>query len=172
MDWNAGMPGRLWRRHINPWNWWSQVFGLVLLALGLWLRNAGLLVLAALVLLASSLLDFQLPPMRGLGLGALENLAARAIRWEHAWLLRPWDRKKTLWACGATMRARTRLSELTSGYCLPGWLSEDGLKSSTTSWFVWARAGRPAIRTRVSIVVFIVASADISQLDVFTHTSG
>ena len=100
MDWNAGMPGRLWRRHINPWNWWSQVFGLVLLALGLWLRNAGLLVLAALVLLASSLLDFQLPPMRGLGLNALENLAARAIRWEHAWLLRPWDRKKILWAAG------------------------------------------------------------------------
>jgi hypothetical protein len=105
MDWNAGMPGRLWRRHINPWNWWSQVFGLVLLALGLWLRNAGLLVLAALVLLASSLLDFQLPPMRGLGLNALENLAARAIRWEHAWLLRPWDRKKTLWACGAAAAA-------------------------------------------------------------------
>lgn len=105
MDWNAGMPGRLWRRHINPWNWWSQVFGLVLLALGLWLRNTGLLVLAVLMLLASSLLDFQLPPMRDLGLTALENLAARAIHWEHAWLLRPWDRKKTLWACGAAAAA-------------------------------------------------------------------
>lgn len=105
MDWNAGMRGRLWRRHITPWNWWSQVFGLALLALGLWLRNAGLLVLAVLLFLAASLLDFQLPPMRGLGLTALENLAARAIRWEHTWLLRPWDRKKTFWACAAAAAA-------------------------------------------------------------------
>lgn len=99
------MRGRLWRRHINPWNWWSQVFGLALLALGLWLRNAGLLGLAVLLFLAASLLDFQLPPMRVLGITALENLAARAIRWEHAWLLRPRDRKKTLWACGAAAAA-------------------------------------------------------------------
>ena len=100
MDWNQGLPGRLWRRHINPWNWWSQIFAAILLVGGLWLHNAGLLVLGALLLLASALLDFQLPPMRGRGLERLENLAARAIRWEHDWLLRPWDRKKILWAAG------------------------------------------------------------------------
>ena len=37
----------------------------------------------------------------------------------------------TLWAFGAEMRARTRRSELTCGYWLPGWLADEGLKSST-----------------------------------------
>lgn len=101
MDWSEGLTGRLWRRHINPWNWWTQVLGLGLFGLGLWLHNAALVVLTLLLILVASLVDFQLPPMRGLGLTTLENLAARAIRWEHRWLLLPWDRKKILWTAGA-----------------------------------------------------------------------
>ena len=47
----------------------------------------------------------------------------------------PHSGTRTLWAWGATMRNRARPSEFTCGYCLPGWLEDAGLKSSTGAGF-------------------------------------
>src|SRR6516225_3496351 len=48
------------------------------------------------------------------------------------------------------MRKRARRSQFTCGYCLPGWLEDAGLKSSTTcaacAGVVCAEPGRPASR--------------------------
>lgn len=98
MDQKPGIRDLLWRRHINPWNWWSQAFCLFLLVPGLWLRNKGLLGLALFGGAAAAFLDLKLPPMRRLGLGGSERLAARIIRLEHDWRARPWDRRKKLQA--------------------------------------------------------------------------
>src|SRR6476469_5303407 len=56
------------------------------------------------------------------------------------------------------MRNRARPSELTCGYCLPDWLSADGLKSSTAGRVVWARAGTTESSravTQIETVAFI-----------------
>src|SRR3954452_24582249 len=74
---------------------------------------------------------------------------------------------RTLWACGATIRNRARPSELTCGYCLPDWFSDDGLKSST-GWVVWAHVGTRTSRGSRAIprrteVVFIAIPQDLAR---------
>lgn len=91
--------GLLRRRHLNPWNWCIQAFCLLLLALGLWLHNAALLILAGLGFLASQL-DLRLPPMRRVGLGRIEDRVAVMIRREHDWAAGAWSRRKKLQAGG------------------------------------------------------------------------
>lgn len=57
----------------------------------------------------------------------------------------------TLWACGATTRARMRPSELTWGYSLPRWFEVAGFQSSAGALAVWAGPGGAAsIETRAS----------------------
>lgn len=98
----TGPAGLLWRRHINPWNWWTQAFCLALAVPGLWLHDAALLALALLGL-GAGFLDLKLPPMRRLGLAWPENLTAWAIRHELLWLQRPWDRNKKIQAAAAAL---------------------------------------------------------------------
>jgi len=89
----ANILARLRLRRREPWNWCLQNVSLALLAPGLLLHNASLLVLAVLGLLAGCL-RLPLPPMQHTEFRRILPAVERLIGQESAWLARPADRRK------------------------------------------------------------------------------
>lgn len=78
-------------RHRMEWNWTAHFAALVCLALAL-LLHSGLLLAAALILLAAGTFDAGLPPMRA---GRWQRFVRRGVEWEKNWAAASWDLGKS-----------------------------------------------------------------------------
>jgi len=110
----ANMLDRQRLRRREPWNWCVQNASLTLLAAGLLLHNAALLVLAVLGLVAGCL-RLPLPPMEFTEFRRILPRVETLIGRESAWLASPLTRRK-----------KWRIALL-------------GLGAPLTAWLLWSR---------------------------------
>ena len=77
-----GIPAHLWRRHYNPWSWYTRIALAYVLYSGVWLHDWRVILLSALAL-ATNWFWFPAPEDE-------DTFFAHAVKGEELWVQLPW----------------------------------------------------------------------------------
>lgn len=80
-----GIPDTLWRRHYNPWSWYTRIAFAYVLYYGIWLHDWRVIGLMALTLTTNW---FWFPAPRD-----EDTFFAHAVKGESLWVQLPWTRR-------------------------------------------------------------------------------